>query len=192
MKTLKTILLIMLFFLSCKQEEGKTETQDVLVKKDTLVKVLNAKNELKTISAKDSNSCGSKDYSFTQQQAIKERTALLARLKQLFSTTTKNKTKLNITNFNNLEVIEEITFNNKTEYNMYKLSLEKLANVSLNENKLTIYTKRKDIEVKRFGYKSLKGGQFTVASNLSKEKNQELYSQLKLLSSINCFLQTLE
>lgn len=134
--------------------------------------------------------CNILDGIYNKEEAQLEYKALLKDIRQMLSANSDTKAKHTITQ-DTLSVTETITFNNKTEYNKYKMPLKKLADVSKNGNKIALYIKWKDIEVNRFGYKPGKSGEFNITSKLSENNTNTLYEKLKRLSKINCFLKTL-
>ena len=134
--------------------------------------------------------CGMADSQYSQEKAIKERKELLLKIQEELS-------GMNVQNWtyelwkDSLIVTEKISFKGKTEYNILKIPMHKLANTTTSGSQITVYTQYKDIPVDRFGYKPLNTSQVEITPDDVKSEYIELRANFKRLSQINCYLKTL-
>ena len=135
--------------------------------------------------------CGIIDSNYNQKTAIKEHAELLQKIKQQLASANQKDWKYDIKQ-DTLQIAQKLKVNQKAEYNIYKLPIKKLANVTKGNNTLTVYTKWKAILINRYGYKKGVAGELSISPNLSKKEIQQLFSELQRLSQINCYLNTLE
>lgn len=106
------------------------------------------------------------------------------KLKSLLNSKNTNYKKIEIRN-DTLQLAEKISVKGKEQYNITKLPLKRLVDVTFSFKELVVYTKRKEILVKRFQFKKLNTSQLTLFKKIKKEESKELMELFQKLIKIN-------
>ena len=138
-----------------------------------------------------SKNCGIIDEFINEEEAVLKRKNLIRIVRSNLLSASNNKWRYEIKN-DSLQIAEKLKFQDKIEYNVYRVPIYKLWRVSKEDDVLTLYTKGKELLSNRFGYRALFTSQAKIKSNASNPKTVELFNNLKELSQLNCFLKSIE
>lgn len=106
------------------------------------------------------------------------------KLKSSLNSKNTNHKKIEIRN-DTLQLAEKISVKAKAQYNITKFPLKRLVDVTFSFRELVIYTKRKEVLVKRFQFKKLNTSQLTLFKKIKKQEGNMLKKLFQQLIAIN-------